>query len=44
MLCKFVVMLDKLKLEPRQFPVVVGNVKELGNWKVEDGIKLIRQV
>ncbi|GIL74432.1 hypothetical protein Vretimale_2128 [Volvox reticuliferus] len=43
-LCKFVVMLDQLKLEPRQFPVVVGSCEELGAWKAESGVKLIRQV
>ncbi|EFJ47363.1 hypothetical protein VOLCADRAFT_92162 [Volvox carteri f. nagariensis] len=43
-LCKFVVMLDNLKLEPRQHPVVVGSCDELGSWKVEGGVKLMRQV
>ncbi|GIL48558.1 hypothetical protein Vafri_5050 [Volvox africanus] len=43
-LCKFVVMLDQLKLEPRQYPVVVGSCDELGSWNAGSGVKLIRQV
>ncbi|GLC35194.1 hypothetical protein PLESTB_000564600 [Pleodorina starrii] len=43
-LCKFVVMLDGLKLEPRQYPMVVGSCEELGSWKAEAGVKLMRQV
>eukprot|EP00198_Chlamydomonas_reinhardtii_P005347 XP_001694683.1 predicted protein [Chlamydomonas reinhardtii] len=43
-LCKFVVMLDGIKLEPRQFPVVVGSAAELGAWNAGEGVKLMRQV
>lgn len=43
-LSKFVVLLDSLKLEPRHYPVVVGNVEELGAWDATKGVKLMRQV
>ncbi|KAG2495863.1 hypothetical protein HYH03_006101 [Edaphochlamys debaryana] len=43
-LCKVVVMLDGLKLEPRQFPALVGSVEELGSWNAQAGVKLMRQV
>ncbi|KAG2454011.1 hypothetical protein HYH02_001054 [Chlamydomonas schloesseri] len=43
-LCKFVVMLDGIKLEPRQYPVVVGSAPEMGAWNAGEGIKLMRQV
>ncbi|KAG2432451.1 hypothetical protein HXX76_008796 [Chlamydomonas incerta] len=43
-LCKFVVMLDGIKLEPRQFPVIVGSAPELGAWNAGEGVKLMRQV